>query len=74
MMVRMSDLFDGTPLERPVTCGACGKPLDQCACSRGATGAGMLPKDQPARIGLEKRCKGKTGAPFDMAIRARTRV
>ena len=56
----MSGLFDGTPLERPVTCQTCEKPLDQCACPRGAGGEVMLPKDQPARVGREKRRKGKT--------------
>ncbi len=59
-MLRMSGLFDGTPLERPVTCQACEKPLDQCACPRGADGEVRFPKDQPARVGREKRSKGKT--------------
>lgn len=56
----MSGLFDGTPLERPVTCLACNKPLDQCACPRGADGEVRLPKDQPVRVNREKRRKGKT--------------
>jgi translation initiation factor 1 len=56
----MSGLFDGTPLERPVTCHVCERPLDQCACPRNANGEVMLPKDQPARVGREKRGKGKT--------------
>jgi translation initiation factor 1 len=55
----MPGLFDGTPLERPVTCEVCEQPLSQCACPRGATGAVLLPKDQPARVGREKRRKGK---------------
>lgn len=59
-MLRMSGLFDGTPLERPVTCPVCEKPLDQCACPRNAGGEVVLPKDQPARVGCEKRRKGKT--------------
>ncbi|MCP4593837.1 MAG: translation initiation factor [bacterium] len=59
-MLRMSGLFDGTALERPVTCQACEEPLDQCACPRSATGGVMLPKDQHARVGREKRRKGKT--------------
>ncbi len=59
-MFRMSGLFDGTPLERPVTCQACEKPMDQCACPRGASGEVLLPKDQPVRVGCEKRGKGKT--------------
>jgi translation initiation factor 1 len=56
----MAGLFDGTPLERPVTCQACEKPLDQCTCPRNANGEVMLPKDQPARVGREKRRQGKT--------------
>ena len=60
MMRRMSGLFDGTPLERPVTCAACEKPLAQCACPRDESGAILLPKDQPARVRREKRRKGKT--------------
>lgn len=55
----MSGLFDGTPLERPVSCHACEKPLDQCACPRNADGEILLPKDQPVRIRREKRRKGK---------------
>ena len=59
-MLPMSGLFDGTPLERPVTCQTCEKPLDQCACPRDATGEVRLPEDQPIRVGREKRGKGKT--------------
>ncbi len=56
----MSGLFDGTPLQRPVTCNVCEMPMDRCACPRGATGEVKLPKDQPIRVGREKRRKGKT--------------
>ena len=56
----MSGLFDGTRLERPVTCEVCDQPLDQCACPRGESGAVLLPKDQFARVGQEKRREGKT--------------
>ncbi len=45
----MSGLFDGTPLERPVTCEGCKRPLAQCACPRSESGVVLLPKDQPAR-------------------------
>ncbi len=55
----MSGLFDGTPLERPVTCEVCERPLARCACPRSESGAVLLPKDQPARVGREKRRKGK---------------
>ena len=56
----MSGLFDGTPLERPVTCEVCKRPLVQCTCPRSESGAVLLPKDQPVRVGREKRRKGKT--------------
>lgn len=56
----MPGLFDGTPLERPVTCEACERPLARCACPRSESGAVLLPRDQPARVGREKRRKGKT--------------
>lgn len=51
-------LFDGTPLERPVTCQSCGQPMDQCTCPRNAAGDVTLPRDQPARVQREKR-RGK---------------
>jgi len=56
----MSGLFDGTPLECPVTCQVCERPLDQCTCPRGASGEVKFPKDQPARVSREKRRAGKT--------------
>jgi translation initiation factor 1 len=51
----MSGLFDGTSLERPVTCEVCEKPMAQCACPRSEAGAVLPPKNQPARVGREKR-------------------
>ena len=51
-------LFDGTSLERPVTCPACGKPMDACACPRDKQGNLCCPADQPARVQREKR-RGK---------------
>ncbi len=56
----MPGLFDGTPLERPVTCEVCEQPLERCGCPRDESGAVLLPKDQPARIRREKRRAGKT--------------
>jgi translation initiation factor 1 len=56
----MSGLFDGTSLERPVTCEVCNRPMAQCACPRSESGVILLPNDQPARVGREKRRKGKT--------------
>lgn len=48
-------LFDGTPLERPVTCEVCGKELAACRCPRNAAGKVTLPKDQAARVRRERR-------------------
>jgi len=48
-------LFDGTSLERPVTCDRCDKPLKDCACPRNAAGQVCEAKDQPARVRREKR-------------------
>jgi translation initiation factor 1 len=52
-------LFDGTPLQRPVTCAVCEKPLIDCSCPRDAAGNVLLPKDQTATLRLEKRPGGK---------------
>ena len=51
-------LFDGTSLERPVTCAACGRPTDACGCPKDAGGAVLRPADQKPRVRREKR-KGK---------------
>lgn len=57
----MPGLFAGTPLERPVTCEHCGRPLvgdDACACPRDDAGRVVLPKQQHPRVRREKR-RGK---------------
>lgn len=54
----MPGLFDGSKLEQPVTCPACGKSADDCACPRDAGGELCRPADQPARVQREKR-RGK---------------
>lgn len=55
----MPGLFDGTPLERPVTCERCGKTPGACTCPRdGASGKVLDPKDQALRIRREQR-RGK---------------
>lgn len=51
-------LFDGTSLEQPVTCEACGLALDECKCPRNADGDVCRPADQQARVQREKR-RGK---------------
>lgn len=48
-------LFDGTALERPVTCERCGAVLRECKCPRGADGAILLPAHQQPRVRREKR-------------------
>ena len=55
----MSGLFDGTPLQRPVTCEVCEKPLDDCTCPRDGDGNVKQPQDQRVRVRREKRRKGK---------------
>jgi translation initiation factor 1 len=54
----MPGFFDGTPLERPVTCEHCGKVADDCTCPRNAAGRVTLPSAQAARVRREKR-RGK---------------
>ena len=54
----MPGLFDGTSLERPVTCLHCEKPLGECGCPRNAAGHVVLPKHQHPRVRREKR-RGK---------------
>ena len=51
----MPGLFDGTPLERPVTCECCEQPLDRCQCPRNAAGEITRPQSQPVRVRREKR-------------------
>jgi len=55
----MSGLFSGTPLEQPVTCERCTKPLGVCTCPRDRHNGKILdPKDQALRIRREQR-RGK---------------
>lgn len=54
----MAGLFDGTPLEQPVSCEACDKIEADCDCPRAADGRVRLPQDQAARVQREKR-RGK---------------
>lgn len=52
----MAGLFDGTSLQRPVTCERCGLTHDRCACPRDRrTGRVLSTGDQPLRIRREKR-------------------
>lgn len=55
----MPGLFDGSPLERPVSCERCGAALDECRCPRNAAGKIVLPKDQQPRVSRERRGGGK---------------
>lgn len=51
-------LFDGTPLERPVTCEACGLSINECTCTE-EPAADIEPAKQRLRIRVEKRKRGK---------------
>ena len=55
----MSGLFAGTPLERPVTCDVCERPVAECECPRNAAGRVVPAAAQTAVVRLEKRRKGK---------------
>src|SRR5438445_4951783 len=52
-------LFDGTPLQRPVTCERCGQVMQECRCPRDASGKIVLPSEQSATVRIENRGKGK---------------
>lgn len=51
-------LFDGTPLERPVTCERCGKNITICTCAP-VPEPEVDPTQQRLRIRVEKRQRGK---------------
>ncbi len=56
----MTRLFAGTPWDRPPTCERCGKLGSECACPPLAAESKRLPpENQTARLGLEKRARGK---------------
>lgn len=55
----MSGLFDGTPLEQPVTCERCHQSMAECRCPRDGSGKILLPKDQQVRVQRERRGGGK---------------
>ncbi len=55
----MGGLFDGTALERPVTCERCHLTLDECRCPRSEAGDLCPPSVQQARVRREKRGGGK---------------
>jgi translation initiation factor 1 len=53
-------LFEGTPWDRPPTCERCGKLESECACPPPIVEPKWLaPETQTARLGVEKRPKGK---------------
>ena len=54
----MPGLFDGTPLERPVTCARCGEGVDACRCPKGDDGRAIDPTSISPRVRREKR-RGK---------------
>ncbi len=55
----MAGLFDGTPLERPVTCERCGREVKACDCPPVAKKAkASVASEQRPRVRREKR-RGK---------------
>ena len=54
----MPGLFDGTPLQQPVTCEHCGEAAEACVCPRDASGAARPAGSQHPRVRREKR-RGK---------------
>lgn len=55
----MAGLFDGSPLERPVSCDLCGRDMKACVCTPvEPTQAVTPPGEQHPRIRREKR-RGK---------------
>ncbi|QEH34013.1 translation initiation factor Sui1 [Aquisphaera giovannonii] len=56
----MTRLFAGTPWDRPPTCDRCGQPESECRCPPVVPEPLRIPPEkQTARIGVEKRPKGK---------------
>ncbi len=55
----MPGFFDGTSLQRQVTCERCGAAIATCQCPRDAAGQILLPADQIVKVRIEKRGKGK---------------
>ena len=53
-------LFDGTPLERPVTCDRCCKDVQQCTCpAESIRQSEVAPAAQRLSVSVEKRQRGK---------------
>lgn len=55
----MTRIFAGTPWDRPPTCERCGELESECACPPPAAEPRQPPEGQTARLGLEKRARGK---------------
>lgn len=54
----MTRLFAGTPWDRPPTCDRCGRLESECQCPPPAS-PNVPPQSQTARIGVERRARGK---------------
>ena len=67
----MPGLFDGTPLERPVTCDVCAQTRETCRCPRDIDGRVLLPRHQTARLAMERR-RGKPVTTISGLDRAAT--
>ena len=51
--------FDGTSLERAVTCPACEERMVDCRCPQNAAGEPCRPQDQMILVRVEKRPGGR---------------
>lgn len=61
-------LFDGTPLQQPVTCPRCGSTPDACACAKTAGGAAADLSAMPVRVRREKRRGKWTTVVYDLML------
>ncbi len=64
----MAGLFEGTSLQRPVTCPRCGAEASSCACPKAAVGGAADLSAMPVRVRREKRRGKWTTVVYDLAI------
>lgn len=64
----MAGLFDGSALERPVTCPRCGAGTSACACPKQASGGSADLAAMPVRVRREKRRGKWVTVVYDLAV------
>ena len=64
----MAGLFDGSALERPVTCPRCGADGPACTCPKDAAGGTADLSAMPVRVRREKRRGKWTTVVYDLAV------